>query len=493
MIATDQFVFVHMHKTGGQSLARIIDACLPAREHIGYHYPYRLLPEAYADRPVVGFVRNPWDWYVSWYAFNTRPGAGNPLFYIVSDGCQADFRQTLINLANLCSDDPAAACHRAALIEILPDTLEGNTGVGLSKDCIRAIEPSGEGYYSWLFRRMHGDLDRAQLRIGRFERLETDFLAIMQDLGVAEAEDMRTSFGDAPRINASRHSHYSRYYDDELRQLIAQRERELIERYDYAFEQADPGTPRIEFPSVQINRKHDGFRKLGGEARNYRLLADDVDIEPLKSKLEKIPERAWHQSGREERYEVHKQTQALRLIYDEDFRHSNPTRHALYDEFRKELAPILNRITDYFGEDGFIVRVIFARLAGHGEISPHSDGLYSLLKCHRVHLPIVTNDDVIFWVGGEAKRMRAGELWEINNATLHAVYNRADAARIHLIVDWVPNSTVRPEDRRAPAPTLAAPVKKVAATTYAGRPVGRNERCPCNSGKKFKHCHGAAR
>ena len=25
---------------------------------------------------------------------------------------------------------------------------------------------------------------------------------------------------------------------------------------------------------------------------------------------------------------------------------------------------------------------------------------------------------------------------------------------------------------------------------YDGRRVGRNEPCPCGSGKKFKHCHG---
>jgi preprotein translocase subunit SecA len=24
-----------------------------------------------------------------------------------------------------------------------------------------------------------------------------------------------------------------------------------------------------------------------------------------------------------------------------------------------------------------------------------------------------------------------------------------------------------------------------------GRKVGRNEPCPCGSGKKYKHCHGA--
>jgi preprotein translocase subunit SecA len=27
--------------------------------------------------------------------------------------------------------------------------------------------------------------------------------------------------------------------------------------------------------------------------------------------------------------------------------------------------------------------------------------------------------------------------------------------------------------------------------TRAGQKVGRNDPCPCGSGKKFKHCHGA--
>ena len=27
-------------------------------------------------------------------------------------------------------------------------------------------------------------------------------------------------------------------------------------------------------------------------------------------------------------------------------------------------------------------------------------------------------------------------------------------------------------------------------TVAAGKKVGRNEKCPCGSGKKYKHCHG---
>ena len=493
MITTDKFVFVHMHKTGGQSLGHILESCMPDMKHIGYHYPYHMLPEQYGGLPVVGMVRNPWDWYVSWYAFNTRPEVGNPLFFIISDGFQADFKRTITNLVNLPSDLPESRHYRKALIDILPDTLEGNAGVGLTKDCIRNMNSPELGYYSWQFQRMHGDLENPGLHIGRFENLQPEFLSIMKQLGVEQLDAIQAKFDSSPRLNSSRHSHYSKYLDDELRELIAQKEAALIERYGYRFEEDASSEKAIEFPSIQIGYRNDAFQKLSGKARNFLLLKPEVDLSFIKRKLAKIPERAWHGSGREKTYEVHKQTRALLLIHDDDFRHYNPTYHDLYSDFRKELKPIFDFIAEHFNHDGYVVRALFARLKAHGRIDSHTDGLFSLLKCHRIHIPIVTNDQVVFTIGGEEKVLGEGEMWEINNATLHAVDNRSDEDRIHLIVDWVPNSTVRPEDKR---PVVAAAPKqpeKTAIPRYQGRVVGRNEPCPCNSGKKFKQCHGAPR
>jgi preprotein translocase subunit SecA len=80
-------------------------------------------------------------------------------------------------------------------------------------------------------------------------------------------------------------------------------------------------------------------------------------------------------------------------------------------------------------------------------------------------------------------------MWEINNATLHEVDNQSDDDRIHLIIDWAPNSTVRPEHKKSiPKGNLNQP-KQVAISDQPK--VGRNDPCPCNSGKKFKKCHGA--
>ena len=85
MICTSTFTFMHLHKTGGQSINDALLHCIRDAREIGYHLPLRLLPEEVKSRPIIGVIRNPWDWYVSWYAFNNLRGVKNPLFNIVNE------------------------------------------------------------------------------------------------------------------------------------------------------------------------------------------------------------------------------------------------------------------------------------------------------------------------------------------------------------------------------------------------------------------------
>lgn len=54
------------------------------------------------------------------------------------------------------------------------------------------------------------------------------------------------------------------------------------------------------------------------------------------------------------------------------------------------------------------------------------------------------------------------------------------------------NPSAAPEELLAPSPTgtATAPVAAEDHNTYMGVKVGRNDPCPCGSGKKFKQCHG---
>ena len=41
-----------------------------------------------------------------------------------------------------------------------------------------------------------------------------------------------------------------------------------------------------------------------------------------------------------------------------------------------------------YNYEGYAVRTLFARLEGQDLIDNHGDGLYSLRKCHRIHIMI---------------------------------------------------------------------------------------------------------
>jgi hypothetical protein len=67
MYVTDDFVYVQLQKTACTHIARLLAAHCPGRQ-IGKHNR----PDAdllASGRKIIGSVRNPWDWYVSLWAF----------------------------------------------------------------------------------------------------------------------------------------------------------------------------------------------------------------------------------------------------------------------------------------------------------------------------------------------------------------------------------------------------------------------------------------
>jgi hypothetical protein len=62
----------------------------------------------------------------------------------------------------------------------------------------------------------------------RFESLTDDFRAVCTAIGISPST--------LPQYNRSSREHYSKYYDDELRELVRTRFATEIERFNYAFE-----------------------------------------------------------------------------------------------------------------------------------------------------------------------------------------------------------------------------------------------------------------
>lgn len=176
----------------------------------------------------------------------------------------------------------------------------------------------------------------------------------------------------------------------------------------------------------------------------------DIDIVDLKDLVLGLTEDQWESfSIRQKRYEVHQHTQTIGLVYDPDFRHSHPTRLPTLQIFEAELRPVLWMTADHFEDtetarqlmqengQGYFIRASLVRLKAGSDIAEHRDMNFSLTHSHRVHLPIVSNEKVLFTVGAETIHMREGQLFEINNRRLHTVSNGGDDDRIHLILDYV--------------------------------------------------------
>ncbi len=176
----------------------------------------------------------------------------------------------------------------------------------------------------------------------------------------------------------------------------------------------------------------------------------DIGVTRFAQQAAKITDADWTADAfRQKTYEVHKQTQTIRLIMDEDGRHRDPTYHSSYQTYKELLEPVEIFIRRQFEQTlkakrlrkkhgrGYFIRMILVKLLADGSIPRHVDQGETLAKSHRMHLPIITNEQNLFSVGDTEVHMKAGELWEINNRREHGVVNGGSEDRIHLIIDYV--------------------------------------------------------
>jgi hypothetical protein len=55
----------------------------------------------------------------------------------------------------------------------------------------------------------------------------------------------------------------------------------------------------------------------------------------------------------------------------------------------------------------------------------------------RLHIPIQTNEECLFFIKDEVKNLKVGEIWEIaNDEYVHWVENKGKTDRVHMIIDW---------------------------------------------------------
>jgi hypothetical protein len=185
-------------------------------------------------------------------------------------------------------------------------------------------------------------------------------------------------------------------------------------------------------------RKTTSIRRLG-----------PVDIAALKAAVLAIPEAVWdaENAGKPNRFEALDRTRHIVFRFVDSVRdwrgsHDRPA----WAEWRALIEPVLQRaVAPYAYVNGVFPRVMLARMAAGGEIKPHRDANAAAKWPHKIHVPLLTNDRVTFYVDGVGYHLPEGEAAEVNNMGVHAVKNDGDSDRIHLIFEYYDADQPEPE------------------------------------------------
>jgi hypothetical protein len=95
-------------------------------------------------------------------------------------------------------------------------------------------------------------------------------------------------------------------------------------------------------------------------------------------------------------------------------------------------------IMDWFQCEKEAVRLL--RLGPGSEIKEHVDNETSYEDgFFRIHIPIITNEEVFFYVDKKRIPMKMGECWYANFQLPHSVENKSTEPRIHFTLDCIRN------------------------------------------------------
>ena len=183
-----------------------------------------------------------------------------------------------------------------------------------------------------------------------------------------------------------------------------------------------------------------------------------VDIAKLKQAIATLPEELWESenAAKPNRFGALDETRHIVFRFVSTFRDWRQSYdRPLWNEWQGLLQPVLDAATRAYGYSrGAFPRVMLARMAPGGVIHPHRDENPAAKWPHKIHVPLQTNERVTFYVDGVGYRLEEGEAVEVNNMGVHAVENRGDTDRIHLIFEYFDLDQEEPEWLRALQPAM---------------------------------------
>ncbi|MGZ4975636.1 MAG: aspartyl/asparaginyl beta-hydroxylase domain-containing protein [Methylobacter sp.] len=175
------------------------------------------------------------------------------------------------------------------------------------------------------------------------------------------------------------------------------------------------------------------------QATRYLRLPFEFDLAALQTDLQRLMPDQWVPHYNDQAADAgYWHCQALRSAHgrsDDILAFSNDQ---FMDTPLLECCPYFRQVLQHFKCETHAVRLM--ALAPGGVIREHTDpGTNFEDGLARLHIPIITDPDVLFWLDGEPVHFAAGHTWYMNANCKHRVENHSAVHRIHLVLDCIPN------------------------------------------------------
>jgi hypothetical protein len=176
-------------------------------------------------------------------------------------------------------------------------------------------------------------------------------------------------------------------------------------------------------------RKTDALKCLG-----------DVDVSALATAVSKIPSAVWDEQNtlKPNKFDALDKTQHIVFRFVKSvLDHKDSYDLPLWDEWKDLVTPVMEQSTrPYCYKNAIYPRVMLAKMDPGGIIHPHIDAGPAAGFPHKIHVPLQTNPQVMFYVEPNFYHFEVGKAYEVNNRVTHAVKNEGDTSRIHLIFEY---------------------------------------------------------
>ncbi|NTS39384.1 aspartyl/asparaginyl beta-hydroxylase domain-containing protein [Flavisolibacter sp. BT320] len=179
----------------------------------------------------------------------------------------------------------------------------------------------------------------------------------------------------------------------------------------------------------------------------YAQLPQQFDAEKMKAEVASLEAAHWKQHYNKAHYEGGWTVLPLRSINGETENifavHAEVASAGQYqDTVLLQACPYIQSVLQAFPCEKTAVRLM--KLQAGAVIKEHRDTALRFEDGEaRLHIPVVTNPAVSFYLDDEKLQLKEGECWYMNLCLRHRVQNKGTTDRVHLVVDCLVNDWLR--------------------------------------------------